>query len=211
MIHLVVGHGHAYSKSLQPVTSVPKNKTIIITTKIGNVVTYEEVDRVTKKYFHTEQGVKQFLKEAKLKNNDYRVLKQGDQFIDTLLEFYDKNVWTGTKELPDKELKNGIMKHVADMSVSPKRSPPRKRMSSFLYENPSKKEIFIFFSCRTVKRSISSAIKKNTRKAPKRKKEYTPSPRITKKKSPQSKKQKLSPWTKFSSSLKNLKFTIGRK
>ena len=221
-VYFVLGHGEDYSPSKHTVTSVPTNKTLILVTKIGDILTYEEANILIKKYFHTKKGVSDFIKYASSPKTSFRVVAQGNQFVDTVIYLYDKNVWTGATTLPQQEFKEGIFQLPTNMDIpSPQRSPPRKRMSSFLQDNPNEKATYIIFSCRALKgvparnatqltysqqRKLSKVKKEDTRKAPIRKTE-TIKIRKSKTIKPPPKKRKLSP---FSSLVKGLIFTMGR-
>jgi hypothetical protein len=148
--HFVLGHGQIYSKSKQTVSSVPKNKTLIIIAEMGDVLTYEAANVLVRTYFHTQEGVNTFIKRV-AKEKGFKVLTQGQQFIDTVIEFYDTGVWTGATKIPEPQLREGIFGHQADMSISPQRSPPRKRISTMLSTRENEKETYIVFSCRGVK------------------------------------------------------------
>lgn len=228
-VYFYQGHGEPYSKSKQTVSSVPKNKTLIIISQLGDVLTYSAADKLIQKYFHTQEGVDAFIKGA-AKEKGFKILSQGEQFVDTVIQFYDTGVWTGAAELPDQRLRDGIFGQQANMSISPKRLPPKARMSTIISQKPNKKEIYIIFSCRGVKsvpdryitssgkrvrtslmtekqfKDLESAKKENQRKAIIRKRE-TPILRKSKTTQPPTKKRKTSP---FSSFIKGLVFTMGR-
>jgi len=228
-VYFVLGHGEDYSPTKQTISSVPTNKTLILVSTMGDILTYDAANILIKKYFHTKTGTYDFIRGAK-KEKGFRVLTEGQQFIDTVIYLHDKNVWTGITTLPQQEFKEGIFQLPTNMDIpSPQRSPPRKRMSSFLQDNPNEKATYIIFSCRALKgvpartiqpsgkrnaaqltysqqRKLSKVKKEDTRKAPIRKTE-TIKIRKSKTIKPPQKKRKLSP---FSSLVKGLIFTMGR-
>jgi len=226
MYRLVVAHGQNITKNkARAGTSVPPNKTLILSTSAGDVLTYRAANYYAKGYLKTQLGINAFMKRAQ-EEKGFRILKEGEQYADTILQFYDSSVWTGVTKLPNPTLQ--IIGGSANMVINSPKSPPRKRISTILAENPNKKEVIIIFACRGVEgvpARIAEGVGKrktplrttsqmsrlrtiqeiNQRKALKRKQSKSPSS-TTK---PKSKKQKTSPFTSMMKTLKS-KFTIGR-
>jgi len=226
MYRLVVAHGDNITKSkARPGTSVPPNKILILSTSAGDLLSYRGAHYYATAYLKTQLGVNAFMKRAK-EEKGFRILQQGEQYADSVLRFYDSSVWTGVSKLPNPNLK--IIGGSADMVINSPKSPPRKRISTLLAENPNKKEVIIVFACRGVEgvpARIAEGVGKrktplrttsqlsrlrtiqaiNQRKAIKRKQSKSPS--STSK--PKTKKQKTSPFTTMMKTLKST-FTIGR-
>jgi len=225
MYRLIVGHGSEISKSKsRPGSSIPPKKTVIFTTNPGDVLTYRAADWWAKSYLQTELGVKAFIEKAK-KDKRFTIKEEGQLYADSIIQFYDQGVWTGETILPAMGLK--IVGGPTNMVINSPKSPPKKRISTILSENPGKREIIILFACRVVKGVPATEITKsgkktalrtesqrarlktiqeiNKRKALKRKQSKSPSPTSKTK----TKKQKTSPFTTMMKTLKST-FTIGR-
>jgi hypothetical protein len=160
-IYFVLAHGKDYSPSTQTVTSVPRNKLLILPIDIGQMLTYEAAEELAKR-LGTREKLKQLL--SKLPKG-FTVLKHTDQFADTILKFHDETLWTGIYRLPERKLTGGLNKMLhkstnVDMknANSVHITPARKKVSTFLNENPEEEAVYIIASCRGVKNVPSSMI-----------------------------------------------------
>ncbi len=162
-IYFVLAHGKDYSKREQAVSSVPRNKTLILPTSLGEQLSYEAAQELVKR-FSSREKLSNFLRTLPSR---FRVLNYRDQFSDTTLKFYDPNFWTGIQRLPYKKFEFGIDKRVHSVKdkdthmkgTSPTISP-RKKVSTFLNELPEEEEaLYIIASCRGVKSVPSNQVR----------------------------------------------------
>ena len=159
-IYFVLAHGKDYSKRAQAVSSVPRNKTLILPVSLGEHLTYEAAHELVKR-FSSREKLSKFLGTLPSR---FRVLNYRDQFSDTILKFHDPNFWTGIQRLPYKKFELGIDKRVHSVKdthmkgTSPTISP-RKKVSTFLNELPEEEEaLYIIASCRGVKSVPSNKV-----------------------------------------------------
>jgi hypothetical protein len=147
-VYFVLAHGKDYSPSSQTVTSVPKGKNLILPVDLGETLSYAGAEELAKRL-----GDRNNLNNLLLNlPSKFTLLKETEQFPDTVLSFYDEYFWTGIYELPRAVLKRGLRKEIhSAMNVNMATTPPRKRLSTFLNENPNEEAIFIVASCRGVK------------------------------------------------------------
>ena len=160
-IYFVLAHGKDYSKREQAVSSVPRNKTLILPTSLGEQLSYEAAQELVKR-FSSREKLSNFLRTLPSR---FKVLNYRDQFSDTTLKFYDPNFWTGIQRLPYKKFEFGIDKRVHSVKdthmkgTSPTISP-RKNVSTFLNELPEEEEaLYIIASCRGVKSVPSNQVR----------------------------------------------------
>lgn len=159
-IYFVLAHGKDYSPSTQTITSVPKNKLLILPIKIGQMLTYEAAEALAMR-LGTREKLKQLLSNLP---KGFTVLKQTEQFADTILKFHDENLWTGIYRLPEHKLSSGLNKNIHKSlnvnmrNVNEVYTPARKKISTFLNENPEEEAVYIVASCRGVKNVPSSMV-----------------------------------------------------
>lgn len=148
-VYFVLAHGKDYSPSSQTVASVPKNKLLVLPVDIGDMLTYEAAEELAKKFANKER-LKRFLSSIPSK---FTILRHTEQFPDTVLQFHDEYLWTGIYKLPEQKLSNGLRKEfhkLADTNMK-NMTPHRKRITTFLNEDPDKEAVYIVASCRGVK------------------------------------------------------------
>ena len=169
-VYFVLAHGQDYSKSSQAVTSVPRNKTLILPVSLGEQLSYDGAQELAKR-FSSREKLTNFLKTLPSR---FRVLNYGDQFSDTTLKFHDPHFWTGIQKLPYKKFEMGLDKRIHSVKdthmkgTSPTMSP-RKKVSTFLNEFPEEQEaLYIIASCRGVKSVPSNQVMGMTTIAAKR-------------------------------------------
>lgn len=148
-VYFVLAHGKDYSPSSQTVASVPKNKLLILPVDIGDLLTYEAAEELSKKFAYKER-LKRFLSNIPPK---FTIVKHTEQFPDTVLRFHDDYLWTGIYKLPEQKLSNGLRKEFHKLANTNMRgvTPHKKRITTFLNEDPDKEAIYIVASCRGVK------------------------------------------------------------
>lgn len=151
-VYFVLAHGKDYSPTSQTVASVPKNKLLILPVDIGDMLTYEAAEELAKK-LSSKVKLSQFLRTIPTK---FTILKQTEQFPDTILKFHDDYLWTGIYELPEQKLSFGLKKEFhKPVDVNMKNvttfTPHKKRLSTFLNDEPDKEAVYIVASCRGVK------------------------------------------------------------
>ena len=149
-VYLVMAHGADYkvgSPSQAPVR-VPKNKALIMPVKLGQALTFEAGERLVK-HFASKSRLSKFFTEQ-LKNRQYTVLTKGQQFTNTVLNFTDERVWMGIKKLPHAPFAKGISKEI-HTPYDNTRTPHKKRITTFLNENPNEEAVYIVACCRAVK------------------------------------------------------------
>ena len=149
-VYLVLAHGTDYkvgSPSQAPVR-VPKNKALIMPVKLGQALTFEAGERLVK-HFASKTRLSKFFTEQ-LKNRQYTVLTKGQQFPNTVLKFTDERVWMGVKKLPHAPFAKGLNKEI-HTPYDEARTPHKKRITTFLNENPNEEAVYIVACCRGVK------------------------------------------------------------
>lgn len=152
-VYFVLAHGKDYSPTKQRTKSVPKNKMLILPVELGDELTYQGAEELSKK-LATRQSLNALLSNLPRK---FTVVEENKQYPDTLLQFHDPYYWTGIYELPELRLKNGLgkkyhqQKDVNMMNVDKITTPPKKNLSTFLSEDPNMEAIYIVASCRGVK------------------------------------------------------------
>ena len=150
-VYFVLAHGQDYSKSSQVITSVPRNKTLILPVNIGEQLSYDAAQELAKR-FSSRQKLSNFLSTLP---KQFTVLDYGSQFPDTLLKFHDPHFWTGIQKLPYKKFEMGLDKRIhteknTHMKGTSPTMSPRKKLSTFLNESPEE-ALYIIASCRGVK------------------------------------------------------------
>lgn len=149
-VYLVLAHGADYgpgSPSQAPVR-VPKNKALIMPVKLGQALTFEAGERLVK-HFASKARLSKFFTEQ-LKNRQYTILTKGQQFPNTVLNFTDERVWMGVKKLPHAPFAKGINKDI-HTPYDDTRTPNKKRITTFLNENPNEEAVYIVACCRGVR------------------------------------------------------------
>jgi hypothetical protein len=152
-VYFVLAHGQDYSPSKQTVTSVPKNKTLILPVELGEHLTYQGAEDLVK-YFANKTKLKSLLSNLPKK---FTVLEHTQQFPDTTLNFHDPYFWTGVYMLPEPKLGYGLSKkYHARQDVNMTNAnmisvPARKNVSTFLNQDPDEEAVYIIASCRGVK------------------------------------------------------------
>lgn len=95
-VYFVLAHGKDYSPSSQTVTSVPKGKNLILPVDLGETLSYAGAEELAKRL-----GDRNNLNNLLLNlPSKFTLLKETEQFPDTVLSFYDEYFWTGIYELP---------------------------------------------------------------------------------------------------------------
>jgi len=162
-VHFVLAHG-AKATSARKTASVPEDMILIHTTQHGSLLNSSYVEEMVKKHFTNQTSLNAFLKKLP---KGFVVRNGGEQFIDTVLYFHDKNFWTGEIKLPEQSFKDGILKKNIPISmnrISPVSSPPRKSISTIL--DSIGKGIVIVASCREVKSVPAGTIFASTKTSP---------------------------------------------
>jgi hypothetical protein len=146
-VYFVLAHGKDYSPS-QSIRSVPTGKLLILPVDLGDTLTYAGAEALAK-MLGDKSSINKLLSNLPKK---FTVLKQTEQFPDTILAFHDRYLWTGIYELPQPILKRGLRKEIHSMmNIDTPNTPPKKRVSTFLNENPNEEAVYIIASCRGVK------------------------------------------------------------
>lgn len=147
-VSFVLAHG-AEATSARKTSSVPEGMILIHTTQHGSLLNSSYVEKMVKRHFTEQRKLDKFLNNLP---KGFVVRTEGQQFVDTVLYFHDKQFWTGEIQLPEKSFEEGIFKKNIPISmnrISPVLSPPRKKISTIL--NSIGKGIVIVASCREVK------------------------------------------------------------
>ena len=149
-VYLVLAHGMDYSPSSpsQAPVRVPRNKALIMPVKLGQALTFEAGERLVK-HFASKARLSKFFTEQ-LKNRQYTILTKGQQFPNTVLTFTDERVWMGVKKLPHAPFAKGINKEI-HTPYDEARTPHKKRITTFLHENPNEEAVYIVACCRAVR------------------------------------------------------------
>ncbi len=159
-VYFVLAHGKDYSPS-QSIRSVPTGKNLILPVDLGETLTYAGAEALARK-LGDKSSIKQLLSNLPKK---FTLLKETEQFPDTILAFHDRYFWTGIYELPQPALKKGLRKETHNMmNINTPTTPPKKRISTFLNENPNEEAIYIVASCRGVKNVPSDEVSSSTTK-----------------------------------------------
>jgi len=146
-VNFVLAHG-AEATSARKTSSVPEGMILIHTTQHGSLLDSSYVEKMVKTHFTEQRKLDKFLNNLP---KGFVVRTEGQQFVDTVLYFHDKQFWTGEIQLPEKSFEEGIFKKNIPISmnrISPV-SPPKKKISTIL--NSIGKGIVIVASCREVK------------------------------------------------------------
>lgn len=149
-VYLIMAHGADYAPSSQSqaVVRVPPNKTLVMPVKLGQALTFEAGERLAK-HLASKSRLSNFFTEH-VKNRQFEIIKGRQQFPNTVLNFTDDKVWMGIKKLPHAPFAKGISKEL-HTPYQETRTPHKKRITTFLNENPDEEAVYIIACCRAVK------------------------------------------------------------